>query len=134
MLLDGEVDAPILGYSSGKYLVGDTWVRGVLLVQYTDAQLDDAKAAAIAATQAATQAAIDAELRAPFDVGDRVQAKAYSAAGEAWFAAEVTGIRFRYPPIQVRFISTLSGDKNILALPTPHTNVYMPANRLRALE
>lgn len=134
MLLDGEVEAPILNYSNGKYLVGDMCVRGALLVQYTDKQLADAREDAIIAKEAASQAAIEAELEAPYAVGDRVHAKAYSAVGEAWFVAEVTGIRSRYPPIRVTFISTLTGETNLLALPTPHLNVYLPASRLRVVE
>ena len=133
MLLDGEVSAPIDGYSNGKFLVAGKWVRGPLLVQYSDAQLDDGKAAAIAEKQAASQAAVAAELEAPYTVGGRVQAKACSAAGEAWFVAEVTAIRSRYPPVGIKFISTLTGDTNPLALPSPLT-AFLPANRLRAAE
>ena len=68
---------------------------------------------------AATQAAVEAELRAPFDVGDRVYCKAWAAGSEQAFNAEVVSVRQRFPPIQVKFLSTLAGESDPIKLPAP---------------
>ena len=58
-------------------------------------------------------------------IGSRVYVKGMSAAGEAWFEAEVLARRERYPPLQVKYVADLFGGTSSLALPTP-TVAFVP--------
>ena len=52
------------------------------------------------------------ELRAPHAVGNVVYMKTFSAGGEPHFRAEVLAVQDIFPPVQVKFLSTLAGDTN----------------------
>jgi hypothetical protein len=123
VLLDGEVACipPLVGYAKGKYLVrhadGDAWMRGPDLLFHTNAQMEAARAAAQVSKQAATHAAVERELQAA------------AAGGEAFFRARVAAIRSRFPPIKVKYISTLAGETDAIKLPAPIA-AFVPADRI----
>ena len=77
----------------------------------------------------ATHAAVEQELQAPHTVGDEVFVKAIAASGEQYFRAQVVVIRTRFPPIQVKYISTLAGDTDVIKLPSPIT-AFVPADKV----
>ena len=135
MLLEGEVTSapPLVAYAKGKYLVrraeGDVWKPASELLFHSSAQLEAARAAAQVSKQAATQAAVEDEMRAPHAVGDVVYVKTFAPGGEQHFRAEVLAVRDIFPPVQVKFLSTLSGDTNPLALPAPLT-AFVTADKI----
>ena len=135
MLLEGEVTSapPLVAYAKGKYLVrraeGDVWKPASELLFHSSAQLEAARAAAQVSKQAATQAAVEDEMRAPHTVGDVVYVKTFAPGGEQHFRAEVLAVRDIFPPVQVKFLSTLSGDTNPLALPAPLT-AFVTADKI----
>ena len=72
-----------------------------------------------------------------FQVGDEVDALGFapSGIGRMWFCARVTGIRAWpvWPPITVKYISTLEGSTNSLELPSPNS-AHVPATDVRLPE
>mmetsp|Transcript_62529 Transcript_62529/g.171729 ORF Transcript_62529/g.171729 Transcript_62529/m.171729 type:complete len:756 (+) Transcript_62529:406-2673(+) len=135
MLLEGEVTSapPLVAYAKGKYLVrrseGDVWKPASELLFHSSAQMEAARSAAQVSKQAATQAAVEDEMRAPHAVGDVVYVKTFSAGGEQHFRAEVLAVRDIFPPVQVKFLSTLAGDTNPLLLPAPLT-AFVTADKI----
>ena len=127
LLLQGEVSSapPLVGYAKGKYLVE----RGQDLLFHTNDQLEAARAASRNSKQAAAHAAVEQELQAPHAVGDVVFVKAIVASGEQYFKAEVVAIRARFPPIQIKYISTLTGETDVIKLPAPIT-AFVPADKI----
>ena len=99
------------------------------LLFHSSAQLEAARAAAQVSKQAATQAAVEDEMRAPHAVGDVVYVKTFAPGGEQHFRAEVLAVRDIFPPVQVKFLSTLAGDTNPLALPAPLT-AFVTADKI----
>ena len=91
--------------------------------------MEAARAAAHVSKQAATQAAMANKMRAPHAVGDVVYVKTFAAGGEQIFKALVLTIRNHFPPIEVKYVSTLEGDTNPLALPAPLT-AFVPADKI----
>ena len=69
-----------------------------------------------------------------FQVGDDVDALGLdpSGCGRKWFCARVVGIRAApaWPPITVKYISTLEGGTTSLELPSPNT-AHLPATDVR---
>ena len=69
-----------------------------------------------------------------FQVGDDVDALGLdpSGYGRKWFCARVVGIRAApaWPPITVKYISTLEGGTTSLELPSP-TTAHLPATDVR---
>ena len=55
--------------------------------------------------------------------------KTFSAGGEQHFSAEVLAVRDIFPPVQVKFLSTLAGDTNPLLLPAPLT-AFVTADKI----
>ena len=135
MLLEGEVASapPLVAYAKGKYLVrraeGDVWKPASELLFHSSAQMEAARAAAQVSKQAATQAAVEDEMRAPHAVGDVVYVKTFAPGGEQHFRAEVLAVRDIFPPVQVKFLSTLAGDTNPLTLPAPLT-AFVTADKI----
>ena len=68
-------------------------------------------------------------MRAPHAVGDVVYVKTFAPGGEQHFRAEVLAVRDIFPPVQVKFLSALSGDTNPLALPAPLT-AFVTADKI----
>jgi len=108
---------------------GDEWMRGADLLFHTNGQMEAARAASQVSKQAATHAAVEQELQAPHTVGDAVFVKAIVASGEHYFKAEVVAIRARFPPIQIKYISTLAGDTDVIKLPAP-IKAFVPADMI----
>ena len=81
----------------------------------------------------ASQQEAEAELSTGgFEVGSRVQARGLAPHGEVgWFVAEVLSHRSKFPPLEVKFVSTLDGKMSSLALPTPRT-AFVPVSHVRA--
>ena len=139
VLLEGEVTVahPLVGYAKSKYLVrcpdGDVWKRSAELIFHTNAQMESARSAAQTSKQAASQAAVESELRAPHALGDIVFVKTCAAGGEQSFRAKVIAIRAQFPPVKVKFISTLAGDTDKLALPVP-LEAFVMADKITTTE
>ena len=67
-----------------------------------------------------------------WSIGDRVIAVGFAPSGvKAWFKASVIGFRQRFPPIVVRYTSTLEGCTLPLALPRPVT-AYLLSRDIKA--
>ena len=122
LLLEGSAAAEIASYEHGKYKVGDGWYRACELVHHSAADLAAARAKAKEAAEAAEAAEAEAELATPYEIGTRLFAMGHAGGGAAeWFHAEVVAHRASYPPLVVKYVSTLGGDASSLALPTPRT-------------
>jgi hypothetical protein len=133
MLLEAtRSPSPILEYKSGKYLVqrssGNVWLRASELLHHPDKDLATARTNAAAAKRRQSHAAAESEIdTSGFAVGDNVYAQGLAPTGStAFFAAQVLAIRERFPPIQVKYTETLSGDEDPLLLPIPST-AFVPA-------
>ena len=66
-----------------------------------------------------------------YAVGSQVQARGLAPHGVDWFKAEVVSHRSKFPPIEVKYTSTLEGETSSLALPTPRT-AFVPVTHVRA--
>ena len=56
-----------------------------------------------------------------------------AAGGEQSFRAKVIAIRAQFPPVKVKFISTLAGDTDKLALPVP-LEAFVMADKITTTE
>ena len=137
MLLEAtRSPSPILEYTSSKYLVqrstGNVWLRASDLLHHPDKDLATARTNAAAAKRRQSHAAAEHEIdTSGFAVGDNVYAQGLAPTGEtAFFAATILAIRERFPPIQVKYTSTLSGDEDPLFLPIPST-AFVPATHVQ---
>lgn len=127
VLLEGAVGTRIDDYERGRYLVRGQWRRAPHLAQFTDGQLAEARAAASDARRKTEQRRADDELGAPFAEGQCLFVRAWAAGSGAWFRATVIGVRRRFPPIRVRYTSTIHGDTNPLLLPFPTVAFVSPS-------
>ena len=59
--------------------------------------------------------------------------KTCAAGGEQSFRAKVIAIRAQFPPVKVKFISTLAGDTDKLALPVP-LEAFVMADKITTTE
>ena len=98
---------------------------------HTAADLLAARRKAKEAAEAAEAAEAERELATPHAVGARVYAMGHAGGGGGeWFEAEVVGHRDAYPPIAVKYLANLAGDKSALALPSPST-AFVPASKVQ---
>ena len=135
VLLESTTRPEILEYANGKYKVatsdGERWFRAAQLVHHTAADLLAARRKAKEAAEAAEAAEAERELATPHAVGARVYAMGHAGGGGGeWFEAEVVGHRDAYPPIAVKYLANLAGDKSALALPSPST-AFVPASKVQ---
>eukprot|EP00966_Prymnesium_polylepis_P118274 2734610-Prymnesium_polylepis.1 len=138
MLLEATRSAsPIIEYKSGKYLVqrstGNVWLRASDLLHHPDKDLATARTNAAAAKRRQSNAAAEHEIdTSGFAVGDNVYAQGLAPTGEtAFFAADILAIRERFPPLQVKYTATLSGDEDPLLLPIPST-AFVPTTHVKS--
>jgi hypothetical protein len=121
LLIESGTLPPIVEYNANKYKVRDEWHRAHELVQYRDTELASARANATLKMRRLSQCMAEAEIDATgLRVGDSVFAKGLAPTGDStFFAATIVSIRQRFPPIQVKYKHTLSGDDSSLLLPVP---------------
>ena len=136
VLLKGTARSEILEYKDGKYKVKmdgvEKWMRASQLLHHSASELSEARRKARAAAEEEERAEAEEEMSTPHPVGTRLYAKGHVGGGvDAWFEAEVVSHRSSYPPIKVKYLSTLSGETSSLALPTPRT-AFVPASKLSA--
>ena len=116
----------------GRYQVGDSGLRASELVHHSTAELAAARSEASRAKQEEeAEGARDELAVGDHAVGSTVFAKGSAGAGEAWYEAKVIAHRERFPPLQVKYKRTLTGDKSVLMLPAPVV-AFLPLTHVTA--